>query len=139
LLVELQPDEIRTIGNKRQIWVFVVIDVWSRLWPSTVVGKRSYRNTLDLFRDVTNRVNLELAPLITTDGLKFYERAIGRLFGPDCVYGQVIKTRRNDRVVKVERRAVVGTGRLQQALQKSEDSLKLKRADIGRISLIVST
>jgi transposase-like protein len=42
---ELQADEIRTIvGNKEQpIWVFVVIDVWSRLWPSTVVGKRSFR------------------------------------------------------------------------------------------------
>jgi len=46
--VELQADEIRAIvGSKEQpIWVFVVIDVWSRLWPSTVIGKRSYRNTL---------------------------------------------------------------------------------------------
>jgi hypothetical protein len=32
--VELQADEIRTIlGCKKQpIWVFAVIDVWSRLW-----------------------------------------------------------------------------------------------------------
>src|SRR5262249_9813990 len=76
---ELQADEIRTIvGNKeRPIWVFVVIDVWSRLWPSTVVGKRSYRNTLGLFRDVSNRMNGRLVPLITTDGFKFYQRAIG--------------------------------------------------------------
>ena len=46
--VEYQADEIRTIvGNKEhQIWVFAVIDVWSRFWPSTVVGKRSYRSTL---------------------------------------------------------------------------------------------
>ena len=52
---ELQADEIRTIiGSKEQsIWVFVVIDVWSRLWPSTIVGKRSYQNTLALFRDVS--------------------------------------------------------------------------------------
>jgi hypothetical protein len=46
-------------------------------------------------------------PLITTDGFKFYERVIGGVFGPGCVYGQVIKTRRNDRVVRVERRAVI--------------------------------
>jgi hypothetical protein len=78
----------------------VVIDVWSRLWPSTMVGKRSYRNTLELFRDLSNRMNLEVTPLITTDGFKFYERVIGRVFGPACVYGQVIKTRRNDRVVR---------------------------------------
>ena len=87
--VELQADEIRTIvGSKEQpIWVFVVIDVWSRLWPSTVIGKRSYRNTLDLFRDFSDRMNPEVAPLVTTDGFKFYERVTGRAFGPACVYG----------------------------------------------------
>jgi len=52
-LGELQADEIQTIvgGNKQSIWVLVVIDVWSRPWPATVVGKRTYRNTLDLFRN----------------------------------------------------------------------------------------
>src|SRR5215831_19382802 len=40
-LAELQADEIRAIvGSKeQQIWVFVVIAVSTRLWPSTVVGK----------------------------------------------------------------------------------------------------
>ena len=87
---ELQADEIRTfIGRKDQpIWIFIVIDVWSRLWPSTVVGKRSYRNTLDLFRDISNRMALERVLLITTDGFKFYERVIGRVFGPACVYSR---------------------------------------------------
>ena len=51
-LVELQADEIRTIvrGKEQPIWVFAVIDVWSRLFPSTTVGGRRYRNTLALFR-----------------------------------------------------------------------------------------
>jgi transposase-like protein/IS1 family transposase len=136
---ELQADEIRTIvGSKeQQVWVFVVIEVWSRLWPSTVVGKRSYRNTLDLFRDRSNRITLQAIPLITTDGFKFYERVIGRVFGPACVYGQVIKTRRNDRVVKVERRAVIGAGRLPQALRASEDSLKLNTSFVERLNLTI--
>ena len=71
---ELQADEIRTIvgGKEQSIWVFVVIDVCSRFWPSTAVGKRSYRNTLNLFRDLSRRMNLEVPPLITTDGFKFY-------------------------------------------------------------------
>jgi transposase-like protein len=45
-IAELQADEIRTIvgAKERQVWVFVVIDVWSRLWPSTIVGKRSYQS-----------------------------------------------------------------------------------------------
>ena len=44
---ELQADEIRTFaGNKKTpSWVFVTIEVWSRLWPSTVTGRRSHRNT----------------------------------------------------------------------------------------------
>ena len=52
-----------------------------------------------------------------------YEKS--QLFGRACVYGQVIKTRRNDRVVRVERRAVIGAGRLKQALRESEDSVTL--------------
>src|SRR5262249_15819259 len=73
---ELQADEIRTIvGSKQQsIWVFAVIDVWSRLWPSTIVGKRSYQNTLVLFRDLFGRMSLRTIPLITTDGFGFYQR-----------------------------------------------------------------
>jgi hypothetical protein len=49
---ELQADEIKTIvgGKEQPIWVFAVIDVWSRLWPSTVVGSRSHHNTRTLFR-----------------------------------------------------------------------------------------
>jgi hypothetical protein len=39
----LQADEIRTIvgSKKHPIWIFTTIDVWSRLWPATVVGRRS--------------------------------------------------------------------------------------------------
>jgi IS1 family transposase len=48
----------------------------------------------------------------------------------------VIKTRRNDRIVKVERRAVLGDGwRLEQALQDSEDSVKLKTSFVERLNL----
>jgi hypothetical protein len=82
-------------------------------------------------------MNLEVTPLITTDGFKFYERVIGRVFGPACVYGQVIKTRRNDRVVRVERRAVIGAGKLKQALRNSEDSLKLNTSFVERLNLAI--
>ena len=65
---ELQADELRRIvgGKQQPIWIFVSIDVWSRLWPSTVVGRRSYRNTFRLFRDVANRMKLARFPLIAT-------------------------------------------------------------------------
>ena len=127
-VVKLQADEIKTIvgSKKAPIWIFAVIEVWSRLWPSTVIGKRTYQNTLSLFRDLSKRMNLIQIPLVVTDGSGFYEKVVRRLFGPACLYGRVIKTRRNDRIVKVERRAVLGNRwRLDQALQNSEDSEKL--------------
>ena len=139
-MVELQADEIKTIvGSKEQpIWIFAVIEVWSRLWPSTVVGKRSDQNTLSVFRNVSSRMTLKQIPLIVTDGFGFYEKVIGRLFGPACLYGRVIKTRRNDRIVKVERRAVLGDRwRLEQALQDSEDSVKLNTSFVERLNLTI--
>ena len=45
-------------------------------------------------------------------GFGFYEKVVGRVFGPACVYGQVIKTRRNDHVLKIERRAVIAAEEL---------------------------
>ena len=82
-------------------------------------------------------MNPQLVPLITTDGFKFYERIIGRVFGPACVYAQVIKTCRNDRVVRVDRRAVIGAGRLKQALRASEDSVKLNASFVERLNLTI--
>ena len=137
---ELQADEIRTItqGKQQPIWIFAAIEVWSRLWSSTVVGRRSYQNTLALFRDVADRADIEDIPLIATDGFEFYERVIGQVFGPACIYGQVIKTRRNNRIAKVERRVVIGGGlRLEERLQESEDSSTLNTSFIERLNLTI--
>ena len=69
---ELQADEIRTfVSNKKTpSWVFVTIEVWSRLWPSTVTGRRSYRNTHALFRDLSRRMNFERVVSKNTNELK---------------------------------------------------------------------
>jgi len=102
------------------------------------VGRRSYRNTLALFWDISNRTKLQQAPLITTDGFDFYAKVIRRVLGPACLYGQVIKTRRNDRIIKVERRAVIGGAwRFEQALNASEDSSKLNPSFIERLNLTI--
>jgi hypothetical protein len=60
------------------------------------------------------------------------------VFGPACVYGQVIKTRRNNRVVKVERRVVIGTERrFAERLHQSEDSSTLNTSFIERLNLTI--
>ena len=137
---ELQADEIRSFagGKDRITWIFAAIEVWSRLWPSTVVGRRSYRNTLALVRDVADRMAFEGLPLIVTDGFDFYEKVVRRVFGQAALYAQVLKTRRNDRLVKVERRAVHGAAwRFDEALRNSEDSSALNTSFIGDVPAAV--
>ena len=137
-LREIQADEIKTflINKDSTTWILTTIEVWSRLWPSTIVGARSHRNVRRVMADTSRRGRFEDFPLITTDGYYYYTLAIGRLFDRACVYGQVIKTRRNDRVVRVDRRLVIGSPRtLEEALQRSEDSETLNTSFIERMNL----
>ena len=83
-------------------------------------------------------MNLARFPLIATDGFEFYEKVVRRVFGPACLYGQVIKTRRNDRVVRVERRTRIGAAwRWEQASRDSEDSTQLNTSFIERLNLTI--
>ena len=76
--------------------------------------------------------------LIVTDGIDFYEKVDRRVFGPAALYAQVLKTRRNDRIVKVERRELVGaTWRFEEALKNSEDSSTLNTSFIERLNLTI--
>ncbi|MFH1132134.1 MAG: helix-turn-helix domain-containing protein [Pseudomonadota bacterium] len=135
---ELQADELWTfVGGKTQTtWLFTVIEVSSRLWPSRIVGRRSYRNTEAVFNDVIFRGRLTGTILVTTDGFEFYEKVIRRLFSVACVYGQVIKTRRNNRVIRVEQCLKLGTkNQLACALLESEDSETLNTSFVERLNL----
>ena len=137
---ELQADEIRSFtgGKRRPTWVFAAIEVWSRLWTSTVVGRRSYRNTLALVRDVATRMKFSTCPLVVTDGFECYGTVIRRVFGSAALYAQVIKTRRHDCVVRVDRRAVIGAGwRVDDALRHSEDSSTVNTSFIERLNLTI--
>jgi IS1 family transposase len=136
---EIQADEIRSFtGNKRKAsWIFATMDVWSRFWPGTVIGSRNYENTKFVIRSISKLTDPQRIPLITTDGYKFYERAIRKCFGK-CLYGQVIKTRRYDRVTKVDRRMIIGDKRgFEKALQNSEDSEILNTSFIERLNLTI--
>src|SRR4030095_14988383 len=80
----------------------------------------------------------ERLPLIVTDGFEFYKRVVRRILGSACLYGQVIKTRTNDRIVKVERRAVIGAAwRFVEMLRDSEDSSKLNTSFVERLNLTI--
>ena len=137
---ELQADELCTfIGSKsRPTWIFATIEVASRVWASSLVGRRSSRNTTAVLNDVILRGRLAAVPLIATDGFAYYLAAILRLIDPACVYGQVSKTRRNGRVVRVERRVKIGSdNRLKAALLASEDSETLNTSFVERLNLTI--
>ncbi len=63
---------------------------------------------------------------------------VQRIFGVNCVYGQVMKSWRKDRITKVETKLVIGSKwRLRDALYESEDSHKLNTSFIERLNLTV--
>ena len=139
-VIELQADERCTfIGSKRRtLWLFATIEVCSRLWAGSVLGRRSHRNTKAAINDVILRGRLVGCPLIATDGFEYYVGVMVRLLGSACVYGQALKTRRNNRVVRVERRVKIGTAsRLNAALLASEDSETLNTSFIERLNLTI--
>jgi hypothetical protein len=60
------------------------------------------------------------------------------VLGVGAIYGQVIKTRRNNRVVRVERTLKIGTKRqLATALLESEDSETLNTSFVERLNLTI--
>ena len=139
-LIELQADELCTfIGNKSQtVWLFATIEVCSRLWAGSLLGRRSDRNARAVIKDVVRRGRVVGSPLIATDGFEYYAGAVGGLFGSACVYGQVLKTRRNNRVIGIERRVKIGTAsRLKAALLRSEDSETLNTSFVERLNLTI--
>ncbi len=68
-------------------------------------------------------MDFDKVPLIVTDGFDFYEKVVRRVFGPASLFGQVLKTRRNDRIVKV--------------VNYSEDCLTLNTSFIERLNLTI--
>jgi hypothetical protein len=83
-------------------------------------------------------MNLEGVSLIVTDGFEFYKRVVRRILGPACPYGQVIKTPRNDRIIKVERRMLIGDAwRFEETRRDSEDSSKLNTSFVERLNLTI--
>ena len=139
-LIELQADELCTfVGNKNKtVWLFATLEVSSRLWAGSVLGRRSDRNARAVISDVVRRGRMVGCPLIATDGFEYYLGAVGDLIGSACVYGPVLKTRRNNRVVRVERRVKIGTAdRLQAAWWESEDSETLNTSFVERLNLTI--
>jgi len=139
-LIELQADEICTFTGtkKKPMWIFVAIEVWSRIWISKVVGSRNYRNIKTLLNQVIDSCRIVNPFIFTTDGFEPYSWATKNLLNYICLYAQVIKKRRKNRVIKVERRLIIGTEqKIEQLLFESEDSSTINTSFIERLNLTI--
>ena len=139
-IIELQADEIRTLvqNKKNPTWIFTTLEVWSRLWVSYIVGKRNYKNVKTIINETYVNGKFDKPFLFTTDGYEPYGWAVKKILGIACVYGQVIKTRRNYRVNKIERKLIIGKElQLKEALFNSEDSDTLNTSFVERHNLTI--
>jgi IS1 family transposase len=82
----VKADDSPEMGDQ---WIFVAMDADTKLVPSFMVGKRNAATTRDFVCDLMLR--LDNRPQITTDGFRFYVDAIGRYFGSNVDFAQLIK------------------------------------------------
>ena len=136
---EIQADELKTFvsGKDKESWIYTAMEVSTRLWPSFVLGTRTYRNTMELLSDFQTRGTLDGNQiLITTDGFGFYKSVIPKVFSPLAIHAQVIKKIRKNRITKVDERLIIGTEpQLKRALADSSDSEKINTSFIERLNL----
>ena len=139
-LRELQADEIRSflLHKRMEVWIHTIIEVWSRLWLSAVVGRRTARNIRRSLQESLERGRLTQRFLLTTDGLDLYAGVVSKVFGFLCIYAQVIKDFRNNRVYRMDRRLLSGTeAQLHEALFDSEDSSTVNTSFVERLNLTI--
>jgi hypothetical protein len=99
----IQCDEIWTFCRMKQAhvprftdrtkigdqWTFVAIDPDTKLVPSYRVGKQTRETAVAFMTDLSERLSNRMQ--ISSDSLRTYVDAVGRAFGEDVDYGQIVK------------------------------------------------
>lgn len=150
-LLHVQADEIRARIQAGVVWMAMAIMVKSRLWLGGVVSAHRDKALIRQLADMVRTCALPGPLLLAVDGLAAYVNAFRRAFRskeprpgkgrkrlvpwPDVVIGQVVKSYKRRRVVRVVRRLVQGTEEaLSQLLQASEGGQTLNTAYIERLN-----
>jgi len=84
----MRPDDNpKELGN---VWTFCAIDADTKLVPAFAVGERDAATANAFMQDVANRMRNRVQ--ISTDGLNAYVEAVGKAFGSEVDYAQIVKT-----------------------------------------------
>jgi transposase-like protein len=136
---ELQFDELsaRPASQPKSPWIFTGIEVASRFWVASSVGRRNRRTTREFVLRARQSCGVLHKPiLITSDPFPFYNREILRTFGGACVYVQVKNRYRQNKMMRSTPKLVFGHQWMLDAMQaRSEDSKKLNTSYIERLNL----
>ena len=137
--VEVQLDELKTHVGRRdnEQFVFTSLEVWSRIWLASYVGRRTLRSTILFLRRIRSALRrFGPRPLFVSDKFRHYEAAVRRVFGVFVVYVRIKKQISGNRVVGGVSELVFGSPRmLTDARARSEDSKKLNTAYVERLNL----
>jgi IS1 family transposase len=152
----LQLDELRTRLRSRMqvLWLWVVLDPLTKLIPVLHLGARTQNAAHGVVHELCHRLAPGCLPVFTSDGLSLYFYALTAHFGqwvggigqrarhwqvlPGLIYGQVKKTYRRRKVVRVTRVMRCGTvGDLRAALRKLGLSGRLNTAFVERVNLTI--
>lgn len=113
----IQMDELWSfLGKKqRQLWVFIGFDVDSRFWINFQLGSRTNHNADKLVTGIKKWLKnnpVDAALKITTDKLAAYKNAIESILTDiTYVYMQVVKRRKNKKLVTVKKCFVKGSAK----------------------------
>ncbi len=112
-LTFIQMDEIWSYlkRKKRQLWVFITLEAETKFWINFELGSRTGQTANPLLKNLVSlmRKGFEHFLLITTDKLAASEKAIANnLKKVHYAYLQIVKQRRNKRLVTVKKRIVQG-------------------------------
>jgi IS1 family transposase len=123
----------------QHLWAYTVVEVWSRLWTSTLVGRRTLQNTFHHFRDMKQRCRSSSSKVqIATDSFDYNADVIAQTFGPTCVHVQGKKRYRKGRVVHTQKKLLIGTeDDLLEAMSRSEDSKTINTSYVERLNLTI--
>src|SRR5512142_1426641 len=157
-LPHLQLDELRTrLRSAKQIlWLWLAIDPLTKIVPVLQLGPRTQTMAHRLIHSLRELLAPGCLPLFTSDGLNLYFYALTAHFGhwltggrrgrkvcqwqvePGLIYGQVKKSYRRRKLVRVTQVMRLGTeDALKVALQGLGFSGRLNTAFIERVNLTV--
>ncbi len=155
-LPHLQSDEVRTRLRSRAhiLWLWVVIDPITKIIPVLHLGSRTQDAAHRMVHELRQRLAPDCLPVFTTDGLNHYFYALTAHVGQwvattgrrgqqwqvaaGLIYGQVKKTYRHRKVVRVSQVLRCGTrADLRAALVRLGLSGRLNTAFIERVNLTI--